>query len=137
MDPERYSSLSIKTESASRVRVQLDQDIYPPYEIEIAVDPEASKTGHLELFRIIPKSNSIPTFSFRWDHNENSVNVDIHEVPDETRDSFKKEKFGFRGHKTIRREDGSYLFCIEVPGDGTIAKGSIRLIANFGLKVSD
>jgi hypothetical protein len=135
MDPVKCDSLSIMTKSVTGVCVSFDYP-HPLYEGQEIDNPVTSKTGLLELYRILPKSISMPDFIFRWDHNENSVNVDIHGVTDAERDLFKKEKCGFRGHKTIRQDDGSYRFCIVIPS-GTIAQGTIRLIANFGLRISD
>lgn len=135
MDRERQSSLAFKTDSAGGVYVSFDY-LDPSYEEQRVDNPETSKTGLLELSRICPKSSSMPAFIIRWDHNENSVNVDIQGVLEKERRSFQAEKCGFRGHKTTRQDDGSYRFCIVIPS-GTIAEGTIRLIANFGLRVSD
>jgi len=96
-----------------------------------------TKTGHLELFRIEPINPTLPSFSIRFDLDDNqSVDVDL--VGDcRERKAFIKGLSGYFGHKTIQIETSprSYKIDIGLP-TGHIFEGVLKLAGvGFGLRV--
>jgi len=98
MDKKTQSKIPLVTNSAFGVEITtkyLDARYTPPV---ASTEVEATETGELRLFRIDPQPNNsdLPFFSARWDHNGNTLDIDL------VRNG-RYEK-NFRGHHTVVAE---------------------------------
>ena len=106
----------------------------PPASVK---EVRTTETGHLELLRIEPKRAGFPSFSVRWDHKANSIDVDLVSSSEEEVRLFKAEEHGYRGHHTERdRPSRSYPIDIQTPATGPVFKGTIALNIDLGMLVT-
>jgi hypothetical protein len=94
--------------------------------------------GRLELLRIEPKRPNLPSFSMRWDQNDDSIDIDLHGETEETR-RFAMQRPGYCGHKTERvtASPRTQAIDIETPATGHVFKGTITLNIDLGLVLKD
>jgi hypothetical protein len=97
-----------------------------------------SETGHLQLLRIEPNRADLPSFSVRWDHKDNSVDIDLISINEEEVACFKAEKLGYRGHHTDKLDLPSrkYLINIETPATGPVFRGTLTLNIDLAILVT-
>jgi len=127
MDEKRYSKLQFVVESAWGIEIDTDflsADYAQPKFIKNA---ETTKTGHLELCRIEPLRAGLPSFSARWDRDDDVIDVDL-EGNSSDRRSFAKRSPGFEGHKTKKISDDprTHRVAIKLP-TGDVFRGTITL----------
>jgi hypothetical protein len=129
MDPKKRSELQLVTNGAFGVEITTGH-IDPRYALIASTDPEATPSGDLRLFRIDPRPehSNLPSFSARWDHNHNTVDIDL------IRNGLYEKDF--QGHHTVLASPGVYDCDVDVP-EGHIFTGSVRLGTEFGLRLAD
>jgi hypothetical protein len=130
MDKEIFTKKSTKTLGSRNILVTkeiLSNDYYEP---NVAAEAKPSPTGHLELLKIEPRQTQakMPTFSVRWDHKDDTVDVDLLGNKEESY-HFKTGANGYRGHKTKRLDRPSRVHSIDIetPSTGLVFKGTITL----------
>jgi hypothetical protein len=131
MDKDRFAKKTSKTVSSRNINVTwefLSKDYRAP---TVAAEATPSATGHLELLRIEPKRTrmDMPTFSVRWDHKDDSVDVDLLWNSDEESHRFKVRELGYRGHHTHKLDQPLRTHAIDIatPATGSVFKGTITL----------
>jgi hypothetical protein len=127
MDRKKRAALTLRTNEAFGIRVNT-QHIDPRYELVINEAFVSTDTGELRLFDIKPKREGLPLFSARWDHNANTVDIDL------IREG-RTEK-NFQGHHTSRDAQGAYHIDIRVAEDIFFA-GTVHLATELGLQLQD
>lgn len=107
----------------------------PPTSIR---EVRTSETGHLELLRIEPNRAGLPSFSVRWDHKDNSVDIDLISINEEEVACFKAEKCGYRGHHTDKLDQPSrtHVIDIETPATGPVFRGTLTLNIDLAVLVT-
>ena len=105
--------------------------IDPRYELVGNDTSISTDTGELRLFRIQPQpsTSALPSFSGRWDHKTNAVDID------RFRDG-RMDK-NFQGHHTQPGQPGVYDIDINVLPEGNIFTGTIELRTELGLQLDD
>jgi hypothetical protein len=100
------------------------------YALKVYEEPVSTAQGDLRLFEINPQpaDPGLPSFSGRWDHHQNTVDIDA------IRNGLYEK--AFRGHHTIIASAGIYDCDIYVP-EGHIFTGSVALGTKFGLRLAD
>jgi hypothetical protein len=127
MKKERCASLQLRTNRALAVEVTTQQ-IDPRYKLLVNDAPVSTETGELRLFTIEPQQPGIPSLSGRWDHEANTVDIDVlrngcYEKP-------------IQGHHTVADPKGIYHIDVYIR-EGNIFTGSIRLGTELGLSLRD
>jgi hypothetical protein len=128
MKKERRATLRLRTNKAFRIKVTIQQ-MDPRYELCFKETSVSTDTGDLRLFSINPQQPGLPSFSGRWDHNENMVDIDLMR-------NGRTETKNFKGHHTVPDAQGIYHIDIHVP-EGNIFTGSIELGTELGLLLED
>lgn len=130
MDPKKRSELPFVTNGAFGVEITtryVDPRYAPPV---TSTEVEATASGDIRLFRIDPhpEHSDLPCFSARWDHNLNTVDIDL----------IRKGRYenDFQGHHTVLTSPGIYDCDIRVL-EGHIFAGSVKLETEFGVRVAD
>jgi hypothetical protein len=141
MDEKSWTERSFKWLGGHDITITkefLNRDYSDPV-VEPGAAPKTSTTGLLVLFRIEPKSGRsyLPSFSARWDHGPNTVDIDLVGDPGEER-KFKSSKPGYRGHRTTKVTDDPRVYAIDVetPATGHVFKGTIALNVDLGFELS-
>jgi hypothetical protein len=129
MDPKARSKLQLVTNGAFCVKITTQQ-IDARYALKVYEEPVSTAQGDLRLFEINPQpaDPGLPSFSGRWDHHQNTVDIDA------IRNGLYEK--AFRGHHTIIASAGIYDCDIYVP-EGHIFTGSVALGTKFGLRLAD
>jgi hypothetical protein len=103
------------------------ESVHPDYRIE-ECDGILSKTGKLEVLKVVSKSSSGPRFTARWDQRAERLDVDIFNVSNPVVRKFKNNKHGYAGHHTSRTGDPDkrvFQVTIKIPEavifDGTVS----------------
>jgi hypothetical protein len=125
MKKEDRDALQVRTNKAFRIKVTIQQ-MDPRYELCVKDTSVSTETGELELFRIEPQQPGLPSFSARWDHNRNTVDIDA-----DRNGSIAKD---FQGHHTVRDAQGVHHNDVRVP-EGNIFTGTIELGTELGLRL--
>jgi hypothetical protein len=101
--------------------------IHPDYKSE-KCDGILSKTGHLKILKVVPKSGEGPYFIARWDQKPEHLDVDMHGASPSAIRKFKNNKDGYSGHHTSRTADpDKRIFDIQIQTpagmifDGTVS----------------
>jgi hypothetical protein len=133
MDEARWKQQPSKTLGAHNIQITAEYLSLNYLEPTVPLEIEALSTGLVELFRIEPRISDLPTFSIRWDHRDEFIDVDLL-ADGEGPKRFKKGDPGYRGHHTRKRGNGprTYEIDIETPLTGPVFKGLITLSIFFG-----
>jgi len=130
MDKKKRSKLPFVTNGAFGVEITtlyLDPRYAPPV---TSTEVKTTASGDLRLCSIFPQQehNDLPSFSARWDHSANTVDIDLIR-----KGRCEKE---FRGHHTVVVSPGIYDCDIHIT-EGHIFTGSIRLGTELALRLAD
>jgi len=111
----------------------------PNYALAATEAVAVTGTGLLKVFELVP-SHDGPSFIGRWDGGTRGVDkqercdldIDIYGVSSIDNDHFKKEEFGFSGHRTVKVSTSrgrSYFVSIRTP-DELIFEGRVSFTAH-------
>ena len=131
MKRDKFST-GIRPHQANDIAVTTEE-INPVYELKSRRDSAATDTAHLELFRLEPSDSKRPSFSARWDWQENTVDIDF--LGDqELCKAFKADSDGYKGHHTTTLSESPLTYQVEirVPAE-SIFKGTITLSVDLAL----
>src|SRR5262249_14320933 len=81
----------------------------------------------------------LPSFSVRWDHTDDAVDVDLIKGNQREIYSFRQQKKGYRGHKTQRVSGSPRIHAVDIaiPENGDVFKGKLTLSLGVAVAVSD
>ena len=116
---KRVLNYKLVTNGAFCVKITTQQ-IDARYALKVYEEPVCTAQGDLRLFEINPQpaDPGLPSFSGRWDHHQNTVDIDASH-------NGRYEK-AFRGHHTVTASAGIYDCDIYVP-EGHIFTASVAL----------
>ena len=135
MDPTRFAKLPVRTEGAQNIEVETEY-LDPRYTVELSPLSPATKSGLINLFRVVPKQPSLPAFAARWDDREQTVDVDAEPSNCVDRDSWRDEKNGYHGHHTNRLTDDPRVYQIDLQTpQGSVFKARVRLNIKIGVQL--
>jgi hypothetical protein len=101
-------------------------------------NPDTHRDLGLVLFRIEPLRAGLPSFSVRWDRDDDTVDIDLEGQPRD-RAAFARPSPRFKGHKTSKVSDNprTYKIDIKIP-TSNVFKGTITLRGlGFGVRLQD
>jgi hypothetical protein len=129
MDPKKWCALQVVTNNAFDVEVAI-RHLDARYSLKVYDDPKSTRTGMLRLCSIDPDPahSDLPSFFARWDHNHNTVDIDLGRGGRIEND--------FHGHHTVLASPGT-CECDIHAAEGHIFSGSITLKTGLGLRVGD
>lgn len=132
MKKEQWATLTVRTNRGFNI-VVITKHIDPRYELVCNDTSIATDTGELRLFRIQPQppTLALPSFSGRWDHASNTVDVDL------IRNGRIQKNAAFQGHHTVRDGQGVFHVDIHLPLEGNVFTGTIELGTELGLRLAD
>jgi hypothetical protein len=130
MDKKKRSELLFVTDGAFGVEITTRYLDLRYAVLVTSTEVKATASGDLRLCSISPQPehNDLPSFSARWDHSGNTVDIDLIR-----KGRCEKE---FQGHHTVVASPGIYDCDIHVP-EGHIFTGSIRLGTELALRLAD
>jgi hypothetical protein len=137
MDPRRFRDKTKKVAGTTNVDVVSIEYLNPEYEIEVLPPNNlTSPTGLLEVARLNPKKPNLLQFVFRWDENEDTLDVDIYKDGKNCKNLWKKN--GYKGHHTqkVDRESKIFKANISIPSQ-PIFKGKINVDLFIQLTIKD
>jgi hypothetical protein len=101
----RYQEKGIKREARKVFNIKVEIIyINSNYVLELFQDNIITEQGLLTCGKLKPKSAELPEFIFRWDEKQDHLNVDMKSCK-ESKNNWKSEKNGYRGHRTERVRD--------------------------------
>jgi hypothetical protein len=134
MKPEEFLNKEKKVGGSESVEICCVDYLNTDYLIKLYPSETATKTGLVKFGELISKQSDFPTFTFRWDQNKETLDVDIY-----TEGELKSElwsKQGYQGHHP-QKEEGDprrYKLDIAVPNK-QIFTGTITVGLRFELQL--
>ncbi|WP_342723876.1 hypothetical protein AAFG07_32980 [Bradyrhizobium sp. B097] len=111
--------------------------IHPGYKLEWC-DGILSETGKLEIFRVVPKSGSDPSFVARWDQGPEELDIDMRGASNCRMKRFKAEQGNYKGHHPLRTADPSKrIFTIDIRTPETIFAGTVSFSNTYEMAIVD
>jgi len=136
MDPQKFEGRNVRIEGAFGIDITgVHTD--SRYSLQYGSGIDATKSGYIVLFSLIPNTNKFPTFRGRWDEREKAVDVDL-EGSWSARSAFKQSLFGYCGHHTklLAESPRRYAIDLRIPGIH-IFQGEITLGTKIGVRLAD
>ena len=137
MDTKNWASMAVKADAVFNILPTNDM-CDPQYAVQIPNRTEATKTGHLEIFQIVPLSpGTLPSFSARWDGKMNTIDIDL--IGDKKAAFlFKCGIWGYQGHHAVAVSTSPRIFQIDIRIPGVrVYQAEVSLNINISAKVSD
>lgn len=136
MDPTKFANLAVKTLGAHNISLE-EEWLDPDYSVQFNSASEATDSGLVTLFRIVPKDTSLPGFAARWDRRAESVDVDPYPFGCIDPPFWQGEKKGYRGHhaRVISKDPRVLQVDLHVPGRH-IFTGRCQLNTKTGVQIS-
>jgi len=124
MNPEKFKDIDKKVAGTTKVEIVKIDYLDYNYKIEVFPDNLATSTALVKIAQLIPKNSHLPTFLFRWDKNQNTLDVDIYKEGKLCKELW--NDVGYKGHQTQRVSKESKIFDADVSmPDKRIFKGKI------------
>jgi hypothetical protein len=127
MNKEKRDNLELRTNKAFGIEVRTQQ-IDPRYKLVLNDNPLSTESGDLRLLSIEPQQPGLPRLSGRWDHNDNTLDIDLIR-------NGRTEK-NFQGHHTVRDAQGVYHIDVVIP-EGNVFTGTLSMGTELGLLLKD
>jgi hypothetical protein len=142
MDAKEFSEKSSKIIGTTKVVLTSIKHKDNQYELQLFSNVKATVTGWVVIAKLIPKDQSIPEFTFRWDHGKGEVDVDIFLSNTSRKDLW--SELGYKGHKTVflKEKGREYEADIWIPNrhifNGIVSVGLLQgLTLKEGISMSD
>lgn len=138
MDPKEAAKEDGKAFEAPRIEWLEGPSVHPDFLLQSSPSSQITRTGLLEIFRLVRLTSNRPEFIARWDHKKQVLDVDAISDDERIKNSFKAGRRGYAGHHpaVLSKDGGQYLIEIETP-DGAVCKGVLSLIVFRKFRVAD
>jgi hypothetical protein len=135
MDPIKRGRKTVKVLRASNIAEQGRLYLGSDYSLTIPPSTTTTPTGHLVLFRLVPRIPGLPTFTGRWDDTQNAIDVDMDGLGFDKR-AFNAGRKGFKGHRTTLVSESPRVFKvgIHIP-NRAIFESNITLNKHIGVSI--
>jgi len=108
MDPKKVEKKDGKVFEINKIEIIGSFFIIPNYTLDLYSNIRITPTGHLPIARLKPNNKKLPLFTLRWDQKDKTVDVDVDNVNNTIRKTFKNEKNGCSGHHSREGKIGKH-----------------------------